>query len=363
MKLGTLLLRDAVISLSQLEAALRAQVLYGGRLGTNLIELGFLDVNTLGTYLSQLHNVPCAMQQQFQNADKSTIKVFGAELADLYTAFPLGYQGRGMMVALAEPGSASTVEALARHCGYPILPHAAAEVRILFYMEKHYGLMRKARYVRNATASAAHPAVPERRRIAPGGAVEVPQVVRFEPRARGKAGARPSSERPRITYLDACNAIDNALGRAQIADALLAFGAGRFDAVVVLLLRGHTAIGWRAYTEAGGVEPGQLERLTLPLGGTSVFQAASDSARPYRGPAPSAGRPAERRLWRVLSLEGEPDEMMVVPILVQQRPVNLVYAHGIGAGELNDQHVNELVELAIRASDAYARLLRGAAPD
>src|SRR5689334_17876798 len=121
MKLGTLLLRDAVISLSQLEAALRAQVLYGGRLGTNLIELGFLDVNTLGLYLSQLHNVPCATQQQFQNADKSAIKVFGTELADLYTAFPLGYQGRAMMVALAEPGSTSTVEALARHCGYPIL--------------------------------------------------------------------------------------------------------------------------------------------------------------------------------------------------------------------------------------------------
>ena len=37
MKLGTLLLRNAAISLSQLESALRTQVLYGGRLGTNLV--------------------------------------------------------------------------------------------------------------------------------------------------------------------------------------------------------------------------------------------------------------------------------------------------------------------------------------
>ena len=34
MKLGTLLLRHAVIGVTQLEAALRNQVIYGGRLGT-----------------------------------------------------------------------------------------------------------------------------------------------------------------------------------------------------------------------------------------------------------------------------------------------------------------------------------------
>ena len=47
MKLGTLLLRNAAIGLAQLEAALRNQVLYGGRLGTNLVELGFIDLEML----------------------------------------------------------------------------------------------------------------------------------------------------------------------------------------------------------------------------------------------------------------------------------------------------------------------------
>ena len=54
MKLGTLLLRNAAIGLSQLEAALRNQVLYGGRLGTNLVELGFIDLELLGSYLAEL---------------------------------------------------------------------------------------------------------------------------------------------------------------------------------------------------------------------------------------------------------------------------------------------------------------------
>ncbi|MEJ7604487.1 MAG: hypothetical protein WKG01_41915 [Kofleriaceae bacterium] len=53
MKLGTLLLRNAAIGLSQLESALRNQVLYGGRLGTNLVELGYIDLELLSAYLAE----------------------------------------------------------------------------------------------------------------------------------------------------------------------------------------------------------------------------------------------------------------------------------------------------------------------
>ena len=48
MRLGTMLLRDAVITLTQLEQALRAQVLTGGRLGTNLVELTTDALHTEG---------------------------------------------------------------------------------------------------------------------------------------------------------------------------------------------------------------------------------------------------------------------------------------------------------------------------
>ena len=43
MKLGTALVKEGVITPEQLEEALKAQVIFGGKLGTNLIELGYLD--------------------------------------------------------------------------------------------------------------------------------------------------------------------------------------------------------------------------------------------------------------------------------------------------------------------------------
>src|SRR5215213_5421781 len=106
MKLGTILLRDAVISLTQLEEALRAQVLTGGRLGTNLVELDFIDVDRLGHYLSRILDVPVATAERFAAAPRNLILEFGRELADLYTAFPLGVvdgETLGLEVAMADP--------------------------------------------------------------------------------------------------------------------------------------------------------------------------------------------------------------------------------------------------------------------
>src|SRR6266404_5328903 len=70
-KLGTLLLRNAAIGLTQLEAALRNQVLYGGRLGTNLVELGFIDLELLSTYLSEMTGFPVATPTLLDDANRT----------------------------------------------------------------------------------------------------------------------------------------------------------------------------------------------------------------------------------------------------------------------------------------------------
>src|SRR5215211_4663743 len=95
MKLGTLLLRNAAIGLSQLEAALRNQVLYGGRLGTNLVELGFIDLEQLSTYLGELASVPSATPALLNDADKKLLDKLGADDAHQLRAVPLGYLGEG----------------------------------------------------------------------------------------------------------------------------------------------------------------------------------------------------------------------------------------------------------------------------
>src|SRR5262252_857439 len=95
MKLGTLLLRNAAIGLSQLEAALRNQVLYGGRLGTNLVELGYIDLELLSAYLAELSGFPIATPILLDQVDAGLVQQLGVEDAHRLRAIPLGYLGDG----------------------------------------------------------------------------------------------------------------------------------------------------------------------------------------------------------------------------------------------------------------------------
>ncbi|MBW1871983.1 MAG: general secretion pathway protein GspE, partial [Deltaproteobacteria bacterium] len=53
--LGSLLIADGVCSVQQIEDAIQNQVILGGRMGTNLVELGVIDEETLAHYLSRQH--------------------------------------------------------------------------------------------------------------------------------------------------------------------------------------------------------------------------------------------------------------------------------------------------------------------
>src|SRR5215211_7622244 len=142
MKLGTLLLRNAAIGLSQLESALRNQVLYGGRLGTNLVELGFIDLELLSTYLAELTGYPIATPSLLDDADKGLLDKLGSDEAHRLRSVPLGFVGEAsdnVAVAMVEPGDAHALESLQARLGTKITPYVVPELRALYYLERHFG--------------------------------------------------------------------------------------------------------------------------------------------------------------------------------------------------------------------------------
>jgi len=368
MKLGTMLLRDAVISLGQLEDALRAQVIYGGRLGTNLIELGHIDVDTLGVYLSRSLKLPIASKERFEQVERRILREFGVELADLYTAFPLGWERNlpgTLGVAMADPKDQNAVEQLTKQCGHPIAPYVTPELRLFYYLEFHYQIVRQARFVRTGgDPERAKFATSDRRRAQPAGGMITPEAVTFAPKKPSwiRRAASVAND-PEVTYREVMSMLEEATSRDQIADAIVEYAIGRFGLTAVLLIRDGNANGWRSYSATGVASQKDLDRMSLPLGGASVLQAAYDSQKPFRGQSPSAGRPIERELWKALKLDEEPDDLLVVPILVDDKVVNLVYVHGLDGAPVAEHQQSQLIELASCATAAYERLLTVAADD
>ncbi len=366
MKLGTLLLRNAAIGLSQLEAALRNQVLYGGRLGTNLVELGFIDLELLSSYLAELSGYPIATPTLLEEIDKSLVDKLGAETAHRLRAIPLGYVGEHkdtVAVAIVEPAQADTLEELSAKFGKPITPYVVPELRALYYLEKHFGLPRRARFIRSGRAGTDGDSPEgERRKQQPPQGMVMPPTFTLEPRRRRNSQVPPSSERISstllaITYGAACERIDTAEHRDQIADALCDYAKGRLDALVVFLIRDGNALGWRGFSSHPETQKTPFEELSLPLGGASSLQSAHDAGEPYRGTPVSAAKPVETTLWTALGVALEPVEVAVFPVVVKQRAVNLIYAHVLG-GLPPAQVAAELADLATRCATTYLRLIR-----
>lgn len=361
MKLGTLLLRNAAIGLSQLEGALRNQVLYGGRLGTNLVELGYLDLELLSTYLAELAGLPIATPTLLEDADPRLRALLGADEAHRLRAIPLGVLGEGtgpVAVAFVDPGDTAAVERVAERLGATVAPYIVPELRALYYLEKHYGLPRKGRYLRPGTPGGEPEG--DRRRSQPPHGVALPPALTLEPRR--KRGSSLSRAVPgvatTITFETACSRIETAPHRERIAEVFVDYARGRCEALVVFLIRDGNALGWRGYVAPPSLPKAPLEELSLPLGGASSLQAAHDAGRPFVGAPPPTARPTEHRLWSGLG-SPEPAGVAVVPILVKQRVVNLVYAHTIGSPP-PPELAEELGELATRAQTTYLRLIRQA---
>jgi hypothetical protein len=364
MKLGTLLLRNAAIGLSQREAALRNQVLYGGRLGTNLVELGYIDLEMLSAYLAELSGFPIATPTLLDQADPVLLEKLGAEDAHRLRAIPLGHLADdSVAVGLVVPNDADAVAQVSARLGAHIVPYVVPELRALYYLEKLFGLPRRARFVRTARVPSSGDAEisGERRRTQPAAGMVMPPALTLEPRRRRATTQAPLvGEIPfAIGYGAACERIDTAANRDQIADTFVAYAQGRCDALVVFLIRDGNALGWRSWVVSPGEVHKPIEELSLPLGGASSLQSAHDTGHPFVGAPPSTARPVEKQLWMALGTQPEPVAVLVVPVLVKQRAVNLIYAH-ITNSPPPLQLVSELNDLATRAQASYLRLIRQA---
>jgi hypothetical protein len=262
---------------------------------------------------------------------------------------------------MVDPTDDHAVTQLAARFGGPITPYVVPELRALYYLEKHFGTPRRARFVRtarNGTDPGEQLVGDERRRSQPAGGISMPPTLTLEPRRRRASQAPLTHAVPTaLTFADACERIDNAVNREGIADAFVDFAKGRCDALVVLLIRDGNALGWRGYVAPPTKATRPIEELSLPLGGASALQAAHDACQTFIGPPPAGAKPVESQLWSALGADPAPIEVVVVPVQVKQRAVNLIYTHTLG-GTPPPALVTELQDLAARAQTSYLRLIR-----
>ena len=146
--IGQLLLKEGDITRPQLEEAIQAQVIYGGKLGTNLVELDYINMAKLSKALSRKFNLPALNNALLNSCSKEVIQILDKTLAHKYRCIPLSIDGSKLKVVMEDPTDLSAIDEISFITGKRIIPYVAPELVLISLLEKHYGIQRDLRYIR-----------------------------------------------------------------------------------------------------------------------------------------------------------------------------------------------------------------------
>ncbi len=136
-KLGQLLVNNNIIKEEQLEEALELQKKEGGRIGSNLIKLGFLTDETLVKFLSEQYGVP-AVSLSHEEVEASIIKLIPYDVAYKYQIFPVSRSGATLTIAMTDPSNVFAIDDIKFMTGYEVKPVTASETAIKEAITKYY---------------------------------------------------------------------------------------------------------------------------------------------------------------------------------------------------------------------------------
>jgi type IV pilus assembly protein PilB len=137
-RIGELLLKERRITAEQLQEVLNHQKDHGGKLGANLIALGYVKDEEITALLSKQYGVPSISLGEFE-IDPAVIKLIPAETAQKYQIVPLSRAGATLTIAMTDPTNVFAMDDIKFMTGYNVEPVVASEGAVNDAIDKYYG--------------------------------------------------------------------------------------------------------------------------------------------------------------------------------------------------------------------------------
>ncbi len=149
-RVGELLLKEKRITPQQLQQALNHQKANGGKLGYNLVKMGFVRDEEITALLSKQYGVPSINLPQFE-LDQTVIKLIPADTAQKYQIVPLSRSGATLTIAMTDPTNVFAMDDIKFMTGYNVEPVVASETAVAEAIERYYPATTKAAAAKEPT--------------------------------------------------------------------------------------------------------------------------------------------------------------------------------------------------------------------
>ncbi|MDT8318449.1 MAG: hypothetical protein RQ824_10755 [bacterium] len=390
--LGKLILKDGAISQAQLDEAIQNQVVFGGRLGTSLVELGYISIGQLGEYLAKMHGVPTVDHQEIKACSKGVINTLGKKMATKYQCVPLSVDKSSMDLLMMDPADLAAIDEISFATSKRIKPHVASEMVIMSLLEKYYDIARPMRFISFTNKIVEEPpmAVPKAgiSETAPvpevkdekGGLdlsryasededateeiIDINELIQIAPSEEIMESAELAEELEEEDNLELLEELPELLNleearqrlsevddRDELSRIVLSFAHSYFKRSALFITRLGKVVGW--YGMGDGINATMVKSVMLPLDEPSIFKTVFDSQAFFLGAIPQTNY---NDLF-LKAIGGEkPQSAFLIPILFNGRVVNILYGDN-GEGQPAPFDISELLILAPKVPLAFEQLI------
>ncbi len=379
-RLGEMAVAEKLITGEQLAQALEAQVVHGGRLGTNLVELGFLQENDLVRLLGKQFGVPSA--GGVMEPDPKALEAVERGFCDDHDLLPMRVDPTRLHLAVADPKQLQVLDELSFKLGKRVVPVVVPEFRLNQMLRKHCSAFRPLRPIdvegfRPVRKQEAGPAAPARTedlineddfaQIYASAMGEDPELLLSEtvddpavsaPRIAEPIGRVPvgvaTSEPPLepLEFAPAQQQLAKTSGREDIARVLLRFAISRFKRALLLSVHRDLLLGWHGAGQ--GVREKAVRRIGVSLKEQNSFRLVAQTRSHFVGPLKRT--PGTAVFFKLLG-GGFPQTAVLMPMLVRGRPVHMLYVDQ-GPDAITPPDVGELLILSQAVTRSYDALIR-----
>ncbi len=263
LRLGEALIKEGLITNQQLAKALERQVIYGGRLGTNFVELGYLTEESLVKFLGKVFGVPYADPKAFEGIKREIVDTITREMAERYLVIPIDREPKRLHLAMVNPTELRVIDEIRFITGFEIVPYIASELRLLYALERYFGIQRPVRFV--SIFSDGENKIPA---LAPLGET-VFDVIKTPSTMEDKSLDNLS---PRLA---------EAKDREEVASVILESASASLKRVALFVVKSNSIVGWKGLGDRLSDE--MMAQIELPLHQPSIFRTVIEAKEFYRG--------------------------------------------------------------------------------
>ncbi|HWR59854.1 MAG TPA: hypothetical protein VN328_13285 [Thermodesulfovibrionales bacterium] len=314
MKLGEALVKEGLVTRQQLELALQRQVQFGGRIGTNLVELRVLGEDELIKFLSKYFRVPAVSLEMIAGIDEETLGSISPEMVDKYKILPFRKERNRLHAAVLNPRDIKELDELRFITGLDIVPYVITELRLLYALEKYYGMKRELRFISLSD--------------------------RFNPDAKVE---KEPVDKIKIAFSEVKET-------EEIAGILLQAAYKVAARVAIFIMKGGAIVGWKG--RGLSMDDFMISENALKEEEFSIFSDVLNRRSYYRGPVLNVK--GNGPLIKILS--GTPQDALLMPVNIREKVIALLYVDN-GNNSVLNANVGYLSKLVSMAGIAFEIML------